>query len=74
MEGSLGGDMLDAWKWRPGGDALKSKRGAAAVDLADVPGWKHDYDPSSGQTQTGQGTPEDIKDLADNFAAVAVEA
>ncbi|CAI7628190.1 unnamed protein product [Penicillium glandicola] len=42
IEGSLPPDMADAWKWRPGGDALKSRRGAPAKDLADMPGWKHD--------------------------------
>ncbi|KAJ6078985.1 hypothetical protein N7467_008738 [Penicillium canescens] len=42
IEGSLSQDMADAWRWRPGGDALKSRRGAPAKDLADMPGWKHD--------------------------------
>ncbi|KAH6980774.1 fructosyl amino acid oxidase [Ilyonectria sp. MPI-CAGE-AT-0026] len=42
IEGSLSQDLADAWRWRPGGDALKSRRGAPAKDLADMPGWKHD--------------------------------
>ncbi|KAJ6104729.1 hypothetical protein N7523_011049 [Penicillium sp. IBT 18751x] len=42
LEGSLSQDMADAWRWRPGGDALRSRRGAPAKDLADMPGWKHD--------------------------------
>lgn len=42
MEGTLQQDLLDYWKWRPGGDALKSIRAAPAKDLADMPGWKHD--------------------------------
>ncbi|CAI6074917.1 unnamed protein product [Clonostachys chloroleuca] len=42
MEGTLQQDLLDYWKWRPGGDALKSTRAAPAKDLADMPGWKHD--------------------------------
>ncbi|KAJ5615194.1 hypothetical protein N7537_000308 [Penicillium hordei] len=42
IEGSLPPNLADPWMWRPGGDALKSIRGAAAKDLADLPGWKHD--------------------------------
>ncbi|KAJ5145341.1 hypothetical protein N7448_002733 [Penicillium atrosanguineum] len=42
LEESLSQDMADAWRWRPGGDALRSRRGAPAKDLADMPGWKHD--------------------------------
>ncbi|CAG7915988.1 unnamed protein product [Penicillium olsonii] len=42
IEGSLSSELADAWRWRPGGDALKSRRGAPAKDLADMPGWRHD--------------------------------
>ncbi|OQD68854.1 hypothetical protein PENDEC_c030G03954 [Penicillium decumbens] len=38
LEGSLSQDLADAWRWRPGGDALKSGRDAPAKDLADMPG------------------------------------
>lgn len=42
MEGSLPQDLADEWMWRPGGDALKSRRASPAKDLVDMPGWKHD--------------------------------
>ncbi|KAL4787001.1 FAD dependent oxidoreductase [Aspergillus varians] len=42
IEGSLAPELADAWRWRPGGDALRSIRAAPAKDLADMPGWKHD--------------------------------
>jgi sarcosine oxidase / L-pipecolate oxidase len=42
IEGSLAEDLAHAWRWRPGGDALRSRRGAPPKDLADMPGWKHD--------------------------------
>ncbi|KAK6078896.1 sarcosine oxidase [Seiridium cupressi] len=42
IEGSLPEDMAHAWRWRPGGDALKSRRAAPPKDLAGMPGWKHD--------------------------------
>ncbi|KAL5339842.1 FAD dependent oxidoreductase [Aspergillus crustosus] len=42
LEGSLSQELADAWRWRPGGDALTSRRAAPAKDLADMPGWKHD--------------------------------
>ncbi|OJJ07791.1 hypothetical protein ASPVEDRAFT_66020 [Aspergillus versicolor CBS 583.65] len=43
LEGSLAPELAEEWRWRPGsGDALKSRRGAPAKDLADLPGWKHD--------------------------------
>lgn len=42
IEGTLAQELADSWRWRPGGDALKSRRGAPAKDLADMPGWKHD--------------------------------
>ncbi|KAH8664732.1 fructosyl peptide oxidase [Xylariales sp. PMI_506] len=42
IEGSLADDLAHAWRWRPGGDALRSRRGAPPKDLADMPGWKHD--------------------------------
>ncbi|KAF4119666.1 sarcosine oxidase / L-pipecolate oxidase [Geosmithia morbida] len=42
IEGSLQEDMKHAWRWRPGGDALKSRRDAPPKDLSDMPGWKHD--------------------------------
>ncbi|OKL57399.1 hypothetical protein UA08_07325 [Talaromyces atroroseus] len=42
IEGTISHDLAYAWKWRPGGDALKSRRAAPAKDLADMPGWKHD--------------------------------
>lgn len=42
IEGNLSDDLAHAWRWRPGGDALRSVRGAAAKDLADMPGWRHD--------------------------------
>lgn len=43
LEGTLAEDLKQAWRWRPGtGDALKSRRGARAKDLADMPGWKHE--------------------------------
>ncbi|KAH8197595.1 hypothetical protein TruAng_008227 [Truncatella angustata] len=42
IEGRLPEEMACQWKWRPGGDALKSRRAAPPKDLADMPGWKHD--------------------------------
>ncbi|KAH7141975.1 FAD dependent oxidoreductase [Dactylonectria macrodidyma] len=42
IEGTLSHDLAYAWRWRPGGNALKSGRAAHAKDLADMPGWKHD--------------------------------
>lgn len=42
MEGNLADDLANAWRWRPGGDALKSRRAAPAKDLASMPGWNHD--------------------------------
>ncbi|KAF2445074.1 fructosyl peptide oxidase [Karstenula rhodostoma CBS 690.94] len=42
IENDLAGDLASAWRWRPGGDALKSRRAAPAKDLADMPGWNHD--------------------------------
>ena len=42
LEGTLAPDLAQAWRWRPGGDALKSRRAAPAKDLADMPGWNHD--------------------------------
>lgn len=42
LEGILSQQLAEAWRWRPGGDALKSRRAAPAKDLADMPGWKHD--------------------------------
>jgi sarcosine oxidase/L-pipecolate oxidase len=42
IEGRLPEDMAHQWRWRPGGDALKSRRAAPPKDLADTPGWKHD--------------------------------
>ncbi|OTB18560.1 hypothetical protein K445DRAFT_314440 [Daldinia sp. EC12] len=44
VEDNLAEDLAHAWRWRPGGDALRSIRGAAAKDLADMPGWNHDVD------------------------------
>lgn len=42
IEGTLSEELTHAWRWRPGGDALKSRRAAPAKDLADMPGWNHD--------------------------------
>ena len=42
IEGRLAGDLAHAWRWRPGGDAVKGRRAAPARDLADMPGWRHD--------------------------------
>jgi len=42
IEGTLSEELANAWRWRPGGDALKSRRAAPAKDLADMPGWNHD--------------------------------
>ncbi|KAH8885439.1 fructosyl peptide oxidase [Thozetella sp. PMI_491] len=42
IEGNLSADLAKAWRWRPGGDARKSRRAAPPKDLADMPGWKHD--------------------------------
>jgi sarcosine oxidase/L-pipecolate oxidase len=42
IEGALADELVHAWRWRPGGDPLKSRRAAPAKDLADMPGWKHD--------------------------------
>ncbi|KAF2651314.1 FAD dependent oxidoreductase [Lophiostoma macrostomum CBS 122681] len=42
IEGNLAPDLAHAWRWRPGGDALKSRRKAHAKDLANMPGWNHD--------------------------------
>ncbi|KAJ5222508.1 uncharacterized protein N7469_008748 [Penicillium citrinum] len=44
IEGTLSQELADSWRWRPGGDALKSRRAAPAKDLADMPGWKHELD------------------------------
>ncbi|KAI1653997.1 fructosyl peptide oxidase [Daldinia decipiens] len=46
VENNLAEDLAHAWRWRLGGDALKSRRGAPAKDLADMPGWNHDDDSS----------------------------
>ncbi|PVI01887.1 FAD dependent oxidoreductase [Periconia macrospinosa] len=42
LEGNLAEDLMHAWRWRPGGDALKSRRSAPAKDLSEFPGWKND--------------------------------
>ncbi|KAI1341713.1 fructosyl amino acid oxidase [Xylariaceae sp. FL0016] len=42
IEGELADDLAHAWRWRPGGDARKSRRAAPAKDLSDMPGWRHD--------------------------------
>lgn len=42
MEGSLDPELEHAWRWRPGGDAMTSRRAGPPKDLADMPGWKHD--------------------------------
>ncbi|KAM3068238.1 hypothetical protein ACMFMG_011283 [Clarireedia jacksonii] len=42
LEDRLPEHLENAWRWRPGGDALRSRRGAPPKDLADLPGWKHD--------------------------------
>ncbi|KAL4959803.1 NAD(P)/FAD-dependent oxidoreductase [Aspergillus stella-maris] len=42
LEGTLAPEIAHEWRWRPGGDALKSRRAAPAKDLADLPGWRHD--------------------------------
>ncbi|KAJ5232590.1 hypothetical protein N7468_005546 [Penicillium chermesinum] len=42
IEGTLAPHLTKAWMWRPGGDALRSRRAAPAKDLADMPGWNHD--------------------------------
>ncbi|KAI0018226.1 fructosyl amino acid oxidase [Xylariomycetidae sp. FL0641] len=42
VENRLADDLTRAWRWRPGGDARKSRRAAPAKDLADMPGWNHD--------------------------------
>jgi sarcosine oxidase/L-pipecolate oxidase len=47
IEGTLSEELANAWRWRPGGDALKSRRAAPAKDLADMPGWNHDQDNDS---------------------------
>ncbi|KAI0126136.1 fructosyl peptide oxidase [Xylariales sp. AK1849] len=49
IEGTLSQDLTDAWRWRPGGDALRSRRGAPPQDLADMPGWRHDVSLESGK-------------------------
>lgn len=41
LEGTLSKELQHAWRWRPGGDALKSRRASHAKDLADMPGWRH---------------------------------
>ncbi|KAK8215256.1 hypothetical protein M8818_002268 [Zalaria obscura] len=42
IEDRLPEDLTHAWRWRPGGDALRSRRAAPPKDLADMPGWNHD--------------------------------
>lgn len=42
LEGTISEELKHAWRWRPGGDALKSRRAAPAKDLADMPGWYHE--------------------------------
>ncbi|KAL2812266.1 FAD dependent oxidoreductase [Aspergillus granulosus] len=42
LEGTLKPELAHEWRWRPGGDALKSRRAAPAKDLAEIPGWRHD--------------------------------
>ncbi|KAH8906489.1 fructosyl peptide oxidase [Coniochaeta sp. PMI_546] len=42
LEDRLPDDMAHQWRWRPGGDALTSRRAAPPKDLADMPGWRHD--------------------------------
>jgi hypothetical protein len=53
IEGTLSEELAHAWRWRPGGDALKSRRAAPAKDLADMPGWNHDDQSSQKQKQSG---------------------
>jgi hypothetical protein len=53
LEGTLSEELAYAWRWRPGGDALKSRRAAPAKDLADMPGWNHDDRSSQKQKQSG---------------------
>ncbi|KAJ5764510.1 hypothetical protein N7533_003191, partial [Penicillium manginii] len=36
IEGTLSQPLTYSWRWRPGGDALKSRRAAPAKDLADM--------------------------------------
>ncbi|KAL4929743.1 NAD(P)/FAD-dependent oxidoreductase [Aspergillus undulatus] len=42
LEGTLSKELEYEWRWRPGGDALKSRRAAPAKDLADMPGWRNE--------------------------------
>ncbi|KAL2859423.1 FAD dependent oxidoreductase [Aspergillus pseudodeflectus] len=42
LEGTLSPELAHEWRWRPGGDALKSRRAAPAKDLADMPGWRNE--------------------------------
>jgi sarcosine oxidase/L-pipecolate oxidase len=42
LEGRLASQLVDAWKWRPGGDPVKSIRPGYPQDLADMPGWRND--------------------------------
>lgn len=42
IEDRLPEDLKFAWRWRPGGDPVKSRRGAKAEDLGDLSGWRHD--------------------------------
>lgn len=42
LEGTLEPEHVETWKWRPGGDAVKSTRPGYPSDLADLSGWRHD--------------------------------
>jgi sarcosine oxidase/L-pipecolate oxidase len=60
MEENLAPDLAHAWRWRPGGDALKSKRAAPAQDLADLPGWKGE-----------QGQVDEVQDTSPGLSSKA---
>jgi hypothetical protein len=68
IEGTLSSDLAHAWRWRPGGDALKSRRAAPARDLADMPGWNHD-------TKIGQDSiKKPVDSLIDSLDSVKIRS
>lgn len=64
LEGSLSQELAEAWRWRPGGDALRSRRAAPAKDLADMPGWCHD----------GAVTADGVEEVSQSMAEVNLKA
>jgi hypothetical protein len=72
LEGTLADDLRDAWRWRPGGDALKSRREAAAKDLSEFPGWEHAEGTEAPSEDSAKKT-NGVKDVTKGLEQLAVE-